>query len=263
MLQASAVAQPGGDPVPDEPPPPEVDPVDAKARALYTEGETAYARGHYDEAVARFQEAYELSKRPLLLFNLANTFERMGAYADAAAALRRYIESPDATNVEAVRQRIRNLDARATEARELDDELATLRGRPPCPDPIVCPALPTPPPSNRNAYILMATGAVSLVAGGIFGLASVSAGGQVDDECISDAGGTFCPVSADGDLGRERNYALVADILMVGGAIAGATGAIIWWRNQSKHRAAERATATTVSPVVTPRSIGVGVAGSF
>jgi hypothetical protein len=110
----------------------------------------------------------------------------------------------------------------------------------------------------------MGSGAVALVASGIFGLAASSAGGEVDDQCISDATGTFCPGDAQDDLDRESTYALIADITLVGGTIAAATGAIMWWRNRSKTRSMERASsATTVSPVVTTRSIGVGVAGWF
>ena len=260
-----AAAQPGGDPaVPgDQPSPsPDIDPVDEQARELYDAGELAYSRGHYDDAVAKFQAAYDLSKRPLLLFNLANTYERMGAYDEAAATLRRYVGSPDAVSVEAVRQRIRHLDARATESRALDAELATLRSRPPCADQITCPTAPLRPPSNRTAFILLGTGAIAVLAGGIFGLVATSAGSDASDQCVEDGGGTFCSGDAANSLDRERLVALAADVSLIGGTVAAATGAFLWWRNRNKASARERSAATW-SPVVSPQAIGVGLAGWF
>ncbi len=61
---------------------------DARARELYLQGDREYQAGRYEQAVAAFQEAYRLSGRPLLLFNLANAYERLGRYAEALEALR-------------------------------------------------------------------------------------------------------------------------------------------------------------------------------
>lgn len=47
-----------------------------EAREAYAAGSDAYALGNYEEAVAQFEKAYHLSKRPELLFNLGQAYTR-------------------------------------------------------------------------------------------------------------------------------------------------------------------------------------------
>src|SRR4051794_22832671 len=72
-----------------------------RARALFREGSQLYEEAHYEEAIARFQEAYRLSGRPDLLFNIAQAY-RLEGPAHCATALRYYQrhldEQPSASN---------------------------------------------------------------------------------------------------------------------------------------------------------------------
>jgi hypothetical protein len=60
-----------------------------KARELFQEGSLLYEQAHYDEAIDRFQEAYRLSARPGLLFNIAQAYRLKGP-AYCGTALRYY-----------------------------------------------------------------------------------------------------------------------------------------------------------------------------
>ena len=73
-LPLSAHAQ--EQPTPEPEPPGVSSDDDEKARLLFKEGDGHYAAGRYEKAIELFEQAYELSKRPDLLFNLANAYER-------------------------------------------------------------------------------------------------------------------------------------------------------------------------------------------
>lgn len=54
-----------------------------RARALFVEGQAAYAAGRFDEASAKMVAAWELTHAAELAFNAARVFERMSDYARA------------------------------------------------------------------------------------------------------------------------------------------------------------------------------------
>src|SRR5260221_8216145 len=56
---------------------------DRRAHDLFVKGDAAYAEARYEDALASFREAYELSGRPQLLFNIANALERLGKLPEA------------------------------------------------------------------------------------------------------------------------------------------------------------------------------------
>jgi tetratricopeptide (TPR) repeat protein len=79
----------------------------AKARALTREALSHYKAGQYDKAIARFAQAYTLTKAPLLLYDIAQAY-RLGG--DCVQALRYYGDylrqqpaAPNRASVEAKR----------------------------------------------------------------------------------------------------------------------------------------------------------------
>ena len=52
--------------------------TEARAKELYENGAALYEEGRYEEAILAWEEAYRLSSRPVLLFNIANAYERLG-----------------------------------------------------------------------------------------------------------------------------------------------------------------------------------------
>lgn len=82
-----------------------------EAQARYEAGVTAYEEGRYRDAVERFKEADELAPSPLLSFNVAKVYERMGDNRNALAAYRTYLRRlPSAQNRTTVEERIGALE---------------------------------------------------------------------------------------------------------------------------------------------------------
>lgn len=74
-----------------------------EARERFLEGRDLYDDGEYKEAAAAFLEAYELSGRTELLYNVGQAYRYAGAYSEAERYFQQYLaERPDAPNAEEV-----------------------------------------------------------------------------------------------------------------------------------------------------------------
>lgn len=104
--------------------PPAEAPVDeTEARALFEAGTVAYDAGRYEAALARFQEAYELTHRPVILWNVALAADRARQDALALENYRRFLaEAPESANTADIRARavarVGVLEHEVAEARE-------------------------------------------------------------------------------------------------------------------------------------------------
>lgn len=65
------------------------------ARTLFQRGQVAYSQGDYDAAIEQWTSAYGMDPRPLLQWNLAQAYERLGRLDEAASALDLYLEHAD------------------------------------------------------------------------------------------------------------------------------------------------------------------------
>lgn len=118
------------------------------ARQHFLRGEAAYNQGDYEAALREWQAAYTMDPRPLLQFNLAQAFERLGRLEEARDALDQYLASapPDDPHQADARARlaaIRERLSRTAVRVEGGPEGATIeidgedRGRTPRPDPLL------------------------------------------------------------------------------------------------------------------------------
>jgi len=186
------------------------EPDDARARELFLRGDAHYAAGRYEQAVSDFLEAYELSGKPALLYNLANVYERLSDYAAAADYLRRYLESPEVHDVVSVRERLRRL------------ELAASR-----PPPVV-PANPGPTESASSSRPswpgwVLGTATVGAAASSVtLGLLTLQSRSDVQSRCSQTQGLTLCRGEASSLLDQERRRALATDISIGTTAVLGA-----------------------------------------
>jgi tetratricopeptide (TPR) repeat protein len=81
------------------------------AAELFARGRAEYGRGEYQRAYDDFKQAYLLSGRPPLIYNMARALEGLGQYGDAADALRSYLRaSPLDPERVAIEEHIRALD---------------------------------------------------------------------------------------------------------------------------------------------------------
>lgn len=98
----------------------EGDPNLGEAKIHYDSGAAYYAGGHFEEAVREFKAAYELSRRPAILFNLARAETKLGREEEAIKYLKRYLdESPDAADAPSVRSEIEAREKGLTERKQL------------------------------------------------------------------------------------------------------------------------------------------------
>ena len=64
---------------------------DSGAKTAFAAGRAAYDAGNYEEALQRFQEAHDLSKRPELLYNIGLAADRLRYNHAAREAYRAYV----------------------------------------------------------------------------------------------------------------------------------------------------------------------------
>lgn len=194
------------------------------ARELFQRGRGAYETGDFEGAVEAWQAAYEIDPRPLLQFNLAQAYERLGRLQESLDAYESFLAAApsDAEDVPAARLRAAALQQRLARTgimlRGGPDGAAVIidgteRARLPRPD-----AITVPPGSYR----------VEIVAEGYAPFESVIAvapGAQVDVEVTMRAlDDEPDPVQAsDGGGVSTIGIAIAAGggALLVGGAVTG------------------------------------------
>lgn len=86
--------------------------VDVEARRLYKLGAERFDARDFKSAASAFQNAYELSHRKELLYNIGVCHREVGELEPALDAFRQYLAfaGPDGTNSVAVRQQIADLE---------------------------------------------------------------------------------------------------------------------------------------------------------
>ena len=89
---------------------------------MFTQGQEFFEAGEYEAALSKFEQAYELSQRPMLLFNIGSTLDRLRREEEAVTAFQRYLdEEPDAPDRVEIEARLRILRG-AIEERRLEEE---------------------------------------------------------------------------------------------------------------------------------------------
>lgn len=199
----------------------------SEAERLYDVGQKAYDAKRYGDALAAWQESYELSRLPALLFNLAQAHRLRGQPGDCTKADDRYRQfialEPKSSQV-----------ATATGfLKELHACVAAERTRAPA-APASAPSMPTlsanaseprrPGRTKRIAAAVIAGGSVLVLATGIyFGDQARQIGKEVTAQCAS--GCVFQDVAAKDAEGRRAatkqwvSYGLGAAGLSAGGVL--------------------------------------------
>lgn len=89
----------------------------AAAKKRFAEGKSLFDAGKFGEAARVFYEAYELSGKPELLYNVAQAYRQAGELIEAQRYYKRYLdELPDAPNAEEVLENIIQLQQEIAKA---------------------------------------------------------------------------------------------------------------------------------------------------
>jgi tetratricopeptide (TPR) repeat protein len=209
------------------------DETDDRAKEMYQNGADLYNEGRYEEAIVAWEEAYRLSNRPKILFNIANAYERMGDIQKALDQLFRYKIYAKADEREQIERRIRMLEARLDETPAPDPVPKPDPVRDPVGDPSPAP-VPRPKPEKTRGgglpagpIVLMGGGVAVLGAGAGLGVVSASAKKSALTSCVELPDALYCSSDAQSDLNRHRTTAVLADVSFAVGAIAVGTGVVL------------------------------------
>src|SRR5437763_644475 len=114
---------------------------DDLARRHFESGAAYLEESDYDNALQAFQKAYDLSKRPEILLNIATVHERKAELSPAIDSLTQFlgVAPPNDPHIDAVKLRIENLRKRLADA-----PAGATSGSPP---PSAAPA-PAPAPTT-------------------------------------------------------------------------------------------------------------------
>ncbi len=222
---------------------------EAEARAHFRLGQSHYDLGHFAEAAAELERAYELSRRADLLYNLYVARRDAGQHREAAAALRLYLErAENIENAALLRHRLSALEAQiasegpeagagagepseptreaaeeSADASPTTDETsgaetsggATVGVRP---EPVI---ERTPSPLG---IAVLATGGAALIGAVITGVLALDRFGALETSC---GGDRTCPPGFEGQRDEGASLSLTTDVLLVSGGVLAITGAVL------------------------------------
>ncbi len=206
------------------------DDAQGRANELFTRGQARYDAGDYRQAIALFDEAYQLVRDPVYLFNIAQSYRKVFDCVPAAQYFERYLaEATDAD--EAQRSKVKALLSELAPC--LADRKATA-----APTPIAEPPKPAVPVvggddrgrgQRLGGIALAGAGAVGLVVGAIYS----ARGADLENQLACAAGCLWTPEreAIDRDGSRANT---IATIGWIAGGAAVAGGAALYFLGRSK-----------------------------
>jgi hypothetical protein len=236
-----------------------------RAKAHFLAGQSYYDQASYSDALREFNEAYRISKKPALLYNIARCFEALEKYSDAVNMLQRYLEEdPQTTDRAAVETRIANLKERQAAAARVHVTPSEPPETKPTPaQPVAQPTPPPQPPSllHRKRVYTWIFGGIGVAA--LAGALGTGVSSQLSyDDLKSKCGGGSCDPAtvpnAQNKIDSGKRLALATDVLWPIGAAAVVTAVVLFFV-EGRH-APERA---SLVPIVGPAMGGFAVARDF
>ena len=217
--------------------------VEEMARQHFQLGRTQYDAGAFADAAASFEQAYALSKREVLWYNIYLAHRDAGNNKQAAIALRNYLERvPELENRAQLEARLVSLDRivaeedqreRDVQAREAAERQAAAAEPQAAPTPIIvareAPAAKREESPSIVPFILMGVGGAMVIGGAVTGVMASSKHSELEKKC----GDGPCDASLKPLADQGKTLALTTDLLMFGGLAVAATGGVLWFLNMS------------------------------
>ena len=246
---------------------------DELARRHFESGAAYFEEADYDNALKAFTKAYELSKRPEILLNLATVQERMQNLPAAVASLEEYLQQkPDADGADTIRRRIENLKRRieseppppapvedAGAPAEQDAVAAPPAAPPPTATATATSSPPPPPPEDEGsdvpAYVLLSIGGLSAAGAVITGVLANSEHSDLKDTCS--------PNCTDDDVSSGKTMALTSTILTGVAVVGVGIGAALLFTGGSSSEAAQASPVPRVRVGLGPKGAGADATWRF
>ncbi|HEY6881912.1 MAG TPA: tetratricopeptide repeat protein [Polyangiales bacterium] len=203
-------------------------PADEEARSLFVLGRTAFEEGRFDVALQEFEASHALSRKPELLYNIAQCHDRLRHDQDAIAAFERYLaDAPEAENRPAIEARLRVLREaveQADTARRSDHTQEGDADGAPAQPPVTLSAAhaDSHQPFPLGPVLTLGSSVAVLAAGGVLMVLGRHGGDTVEHASVG--------VSYDalrGDLDTAKREWLAGQVLLGAGA-AFAVGGALW-----------------------------------
>lgn len=228
--------------------------LDEAARLTFESAREAFVAGDYETALARFRQAYQLSPRPGLLYNIAQSLDRLRRDEETVQVLREYLRAaPDAPNRSEVEARIRVLER----------SIAEHRSDRPDPDP----GPGNPPPTTHSDNLAVVHPAVFLsVAGLAVASAAVLVWSGVETLSLNDAyNGDNNPATVDASYHRALDQQTLTNVFIgVTGALGAAAIALIFFTDWNA-LTGESSGSASIRPLFQagPSGAWLGIGASF
>lgn len=215
---------------------------DAAAREHFVLGRAAYRGADYEAALGHFRQAYELSGRSQLLYNVGISANRLGRNEEALGAFEKYLEdTKDPSRDQEVRERIAFLRLALEEAQREEQLLAEAAAR----EAALPQAEETPGRKISQSAII---GGSLLGAVGVAGVAVMAVGISQNGVCLETDTSGLC-------ISQRTTSAWTAVYGSIG--IAALAGSALWFGMGHRRAKRERATTWNLSPS------GIVVSGVF
>jgi len=213
---------------------------EAEAKAMFEAGRTAFDAGRYDDALQRWEVAFRLSGRPAVRYNLGLAHERLGQIDEAIAAFDNYLKwDSDGQRAAEVRGKLQTLRSMRG-ASERPHQHSRAAAPPPAassapvepapapePQPVAeSPVLdvePASPPGSGVTvlgWVLVGGGAAMLAGSLLTGAAALAAEDDLETGCTD----RVCAQTLSETADDANTYALITDVLWIGGAVIAGTG---------------------------------------
>lgn len=213
---------------------------DADARRHFRLAQAHYENGDFAEAAEEFEAAYELSRRPALLYNLYLAHRDALNTVAARDALRLYLELvPDTADREALESRLAQMDRVIEEQEPTGEEDSSESGEAPAAGPVPTqgdsdsspeaelaeapsPEVADSSPPTLLPWLVLAGGGAVLATGAVLQGLSRKQFNELESICIDD----LCPPDSDWQSIRDKGerLALAGDILFFTGLAGVAAG---------------------------------------
>jgi tetratricopeptide (TPR) repeat protein len=241
------------------PQPPAAD--EAQAREAFQRGRIHYDNGEFDQAAVAFEQAYSLSRRHALLYNLYLAYRDANQQEKAAEALRNYLDRVEVIeNRPQLEARLKALEEGIAERKAHEAQKAQAAAQPASVAPAAAVDSGAAEPENKRWWVMpVVIGGVgaAMMAGSIAtGLMASSKQKELEDKCVN---GT-CDSSLKATADSGKTLTLVTNVLLAGGGAVLATGAVLLFVKKPK---ASEQPSTSASVACTPRLCGGSVAVRF
>lgn len=247
----------------------------AKALAATISKLAATAREHqkagrFAEAEKAFAEAYQLSQDPEFLFDGADALRVSGKAAEAMDGYRHYLRTaPQGVRRRTAERRLEELEESRQSASSPSSGMALpTESAEPAGDLGAGTEARSSGSSGRKKWGigLVATGALGMTTGGVFGFIAMGQRDDALDPSIGACDDEFSVCNARGAALFEdaKTSAMIANVGVGLGLAVSVVGAYLWLSDDGTERASSSGSAAVrVSPTATIHSLGLAIEGGF